>query len=276
MNTILVATDMTNASKNATEYAGQLCKAWNCSMLLLNVAVLPAPLPEVAYNPVGIGEMITEFEGILSQEAARIFGMFDIEVQPRVVMGILDVEIAETARELNAALIVMGKKVPESMDRIFGSTADTVIRKATVPVLVIPEHISFSGISSIAYATDLNYNIHANTFRPVKTLADSFGSAVKIVHVKKPGDIMSQEDIAGKVKLSIATEGLHYEYFTISDEHIEDGLQRFLADNPTTILAMTAHKHSFLERLFGKRHTKSMLYQIDIPLLVLHDQPKPH
>lgn len=273
MNTILVPTNLSTASKNAAEYAGHLCRAWSCKMLLYNVVMLPVPVADLPYSMEGADEIQEEFEKVLAMEAQRLFEMFDIEIAHTVEVGIPEFEIGEVAREKDADLIVMGMQHKDGLDKILGSTVNAVARKSTIPLLVVPEEAVFTNIRSITYATDLSYQLNPLTFRPLIKIVDSFKASLNLLHVQKPDDIVSQEDIAGKIKLTLATEGLIYQYHTIEDDDVEHGIEQFLQQNPSDILAMTAHKHSFLERLFGKKHTKSMVNKTTIPLLVLHDAP---
>ncbi|PYQ68253.1 MAG: universal stress protein, partial [Acidobacteria bacterium] len=45
--------------------------------------------------------------------------------------------VIEAAEEMNAGLIVVGSTESPQLSKLFGSTADRVIRKATRPVLMV-------------------------------------------------------------------------------------------------------------------------------------------
>jgi nucleotide-binding universal stress UspA family protein len=66
-------------------------------------------------------------------------------------------------------------------------------------------------------------------------------------------------------------DGLKRTFNVVTDSDVIYGINNYLENNPAEILAMTARKHSFLERLFGTVHTKKMSYETKIPLLVLKE-----
>lgn len=273
MNTILVSTDFSVASGNATQYAAQLCRAWNSKMILFNAYMLPVPVSEIPYTMAGTEEIRTEYEKSLAKEAAGLYENYGIEVEHITGLGIPETEIIELAKEKKPDLIIMGMKNATGVDKILGSTINGVVRRTDIPVLVIPQNKSYSGISAIAYATDLSYEMNEAGFRPVKKMIRLSGAALQIVHIHKPKEIISQEEIAGKIKLANAAGEIPYQFHALSNDNIENGIGEFIQQHSVDILAMTAHKHNFFERLFGTIHTRSMLYKTEIPVLILHDQP---
>jgi nucleotide-binding universal stress UspA family protein len=68
---------------------------------------------------------------------AAFFGADDVDTE--VATGVADGAILETARRSDVDLIVMGVAHRSWLDRLlFGSTLRRVLRRATVPVLVVP------------------------------------------------------------------------------------------------------------------------------------------
>ena len=68
---------------------------------------------------------------------AAFFGATDVDTE--VATGAADVAILEVATRSEADLVVMGIAHRSSFERmLFGSTVRRVLRRATVPVLVIP------------------------------------------------------------------------------------------------------------------------------------------
>ncbi|HEY5370106.1 MAG TPA: hypothetical protein VIJ75_14080 [Hanamia sp.] len=74
------------------------------------------------------------------------------------------------------------------------------------------------------------------------------------------------------MKTSLAFSKQQHQFHTITDNKVEEGINKFIEQNQTDALAMVAHKHSLFERMFGKVHTKAMSYQTKIPLLVLQNK----
>lgn len=136
---ILVATDFAESAERALACAVQLARRHGAELILLHVYMdLPA-YPEITAGQV---EAIYEeqrawIEAALERRAraARGEGLL-----ARAVMrtGPAASTIAETAKDENADLLVVGTHGRSGLDRlILGSVAERVVRLATCPVLVV-------------------------------------------------------------------------------------------------------------------------------------------
>ena len=99
MYTILVPTDLSPASQNATSYAGRLCKELGAKMILLHVYMLPVPVAEMPYIMVTPDEMQKASEEALRKEADRIYETLGIEIEPMVRLGLASDEIRDIEKE---------------------------------------------------------------------------------------------------------------------------------------------------------------------------------
>jgi nucleotide-binding universal stress UspA family protein len=177
--------------------------------------------------------------------------------------------ILQMAESKNAALIVMGMKGKGRSHSLFGSTTTTIIRKSTYPVFVIPEQAAYSPIANITFASDFDASIEMDRYNLLLAIAERFNSRINIINVQKNGHSLSQDEVIGKMKTSIAFSKHNHQFQTISEDKVEEGIQKFVEKSPTDILVMVSRKHHFFERMFGTVHTKAMSYQTKIPLLVL-------
>lgn len=72
----------------------------------------------------------------LDEMAAKLRG---VRVHPRVVEGVAHEKILAEAKRFGADAVVMGAQGHTLTERLMiGSTAERVVRKATLPVLVVP------------------------------------------------------------------------------------------------------------------------------------------
>jgi nucleotide-binding universal stress UspA family protein len=272
MKTILVPSDLSPASQNASSYAGHLCRELGAKMILLNVYMLPVPVSEIPYVMVTADEMQKAGEDSLKKDADTIYRDYGVEVEWIVRLGLASDEISDICRERNIDMVIMGMKGEGELDKLIGSTTIAVIRKSRIAVLIIPQETGYAPIRSIAYATDFSYQMNLACFRPLKFIAGHFGAKLQVVHVQKSGTEMTTNEIAGKQRLEQELEHLGHDQYTVEDSNIEHGLQMFMREHTPDILAMVAHKHNFLERLFSSNHTRAMVYKTRIPLLILQDK----
>ncbi len=272
MNAVLVPTDFSPAARNAADYAAGLCKELGASMILLHVYMLPVPVSEIPYVMISADEIQKASENALQKEVARLTEMFGIGIEWIVRMGLASDEIRDIEKEKNIRMVIMGMKGGGELDKLIGSTTIAVIRKCQQAVFVIPAEAKFIRFRMAAYATDFSYPMNPACFEPLINLLLDQNTDLMIVNVQKSGKTMTPNQITGKHKLEEILANVPHSYHIIEDSHIEHGLQEFSKTQSPDLLAMAAHKHNILERLFGNHHTDSMIYQTHVPLLILQDK----
>jgi nucleotide-binding universal stress UspA family protein len=139
--TILYATDFSESSDHAFEYAYSLAKSFDARLVILHVINEPVDLrgfyvPHISFDKLeeeieqGAQKLMEQFERKYLGE----YNNFDSIVAP----GIPYDEIIRRAEAENAELIVMGTHGRTGLDHVlFGSTAEKVVRKSPVPVMTI-------------------------------------------------------------------------------------------------------------------------------------------
>jgi nucleotide-binding universal stress UspA family protein len=268
MKKILVATDFSDAAKNAVQYAAALAQQFNASLHLLHVYMQPAPALDVPVVWADTVEtMQKEKSAQLMAEASSLRSSYPIQVSSDVVLGFTGESIATEAGKAEADLVVVGMKGGKH-SRFLGSNVVT----ATRPVLVIPEGVTFTPVRRIVFSTDFSETVGAQAVEPLVAIARQFGARVEVVHVQEEAEEMDTSEIAGKLTLERSLEGVEHQFHTLEDDDVEEAIQSFTQNSPTDMLVMVAHRHSLLNRWLGTSHTKLMSYQTTVPLLVLHDR----
>ncbi|MEE9905646.1 universal stress protein [Chlorobium sp.] len=138
IRTILCPVDFSDASKKAVRYAHEFAVSMGASMFLLNV-VEPRPMAvDLSLNYIPLEEDLekasTEDLDALKQ------GLLDegLKVESTVEIGNPADVILEKAADLDVNLIIMGSHGKKGLSRlIMGSVAETVVRKANCPVLIV-------------------------------------------------------------------------------------------------------------------------------------------
>ncbi|MCK4536309.1 MAG: universal stress protein [Desulfuromonadales bacterium] len=139
--TILFATDFSENSEYAFEYAFALAKKFNSRLALIHVINEPVDLRGFYVPHISFDKLEEEIE----QGAWKVMEKFcktklvDYENHDcYVVPGIPYDEIIKKATEVGASLIVMGTHGRTGFDHVlFGSTAEKVVRKSPMPVMTI-------------------------------------------------------------------------------------------------------------------------------------------
>lgn len=149
---ILIGIDDSKYAEYATSYGFDLAKNFNAHVGLVHIvepAISPdtgsgadnlmgMPLPTADYNDVTVMEIQREHaDNIIHQTVAK-YGK-GVEITHFNEFGSTSDGILNCSEEFKADLIVIGTHSRSGIDRLLmGSVAETVIRNAKVPVLVVP------------------------------------------------------------------------------------------------------------------------------------------
>lgn len=141
LNKILFATDFSENSAHAFDYAVTLAKKFDARLLIIHVINEPVDLrgfyvPHVSFE--NLEKEIEEGAEKMMQKfcSAAIDDFSNYETA--IVGGIPYEEILKKAGDEMVSLIVMGTQGRSGIDHLlFGSTAERVVRKAKCPVMTV-------------------------------------------------------------------------------------------------------------------------------------------
>jgi universal stress protein A len=143
IRSILLPTDFSDYASHALSYAASLARQFSASIICLHVIepVMPAvgytgltePLPMVDLSEQLVESASRELPKIAESEECA-----DLSVEEIIAHGDAATEIVRVATERGVDLIVIASHGRTGLGRIlFGSTAESVVRHAKCPVLVV-------------------------------------------------------------------------------------------------------------------------------------------
>src|ERR1700729_1183320 len=97
----------------------------------------------------------------------------------------------------------------------------------------------------------------------------AYHSQLQILNIHRPDKKTGNIEPEANAKLDEIFKNIPHELSIVEAESIMHGINEFTQKNNTQLLAMTMHKHNFIERVFGKNYTKEIAIETKIPLLVL-------
>lgn len=144
IRTILLPTDFSECASYARSYAASLARSMNASVICVHV-VEPVPPPAVGYTgltePLPMADFADEMQDSATRELPKIAAAreFDgLNVEEVITHGEPSTEIVRLAHERCVDLIVISTHGRTGLPRmLFGSTAESVVRRAPCPVLVV-------------------------------------------------------------------------------------------------------------------------------------------
>jgi nucleotide-binding universal stress UspA family protein len=143
IRSILFPTDFSECANFALSYATSFARQASASIICVHV-VEPV-VPTVGYTgmaePLPIADISDQLEDSAERELPKIAGCDEcegLEVEEVIVHGDAASEIVRVARERGVDLIVISSHGRTGWGRmLFGSTAESVVRHAPCPVLVV-------------------------------------------------------------------------------------------------------------------------------------------
>lgn len=138
---ILYATDFSESSEHAFEYALSLARQYHSRLTILHVINEPVDLRGFYVPHVSFENLEQEIEQGAQQMMAK-FSSTHItdftDYETLIVTGIPYEEILKRAQSDQVSLIVLGTQGRSGIDHLlFGSTAERVVRKALCPVMTV-------------------------------------------------------------------------------------------------------------------------------------------
>lgn len=274
MKTILFPTDFSDFSENAFVYALKIADQMQAEIVTLHVYHLPdisaLELPnslKSVYDTLDL-EAFQDYRDqvpVLRSQAEEA-GLGHINVRHRMVEGEVVPAIIETAKEINADLIVMGTQGATGLKEIFiGSVAGEVLENANCPVLAVPKEASFDGhIDRIAITTSYD-STEEKAMARVLEFGRAFGASVWVINV----DTANTEAYTHRMDLLKAKyEGQDDIHFRVLEgSYLIEPVSEFLELEKIDILTMLTRRRNFLQELFNFSQTKAMAYHAKTPIL---------
>lgn len=261
MNSILVATDFSPSANNAVDYAAGLAQSLGTGLLLLHVYQIPISMSDVPVLMVSAEELRNNADmGLKNIEESLNRNYPGLNVQTESRLGDIVGEINEICEGKSPFAVVVGKHGVSGVERfLFGSTALSVIRSTSVPVITVPDDTKSFRLKKIALASDGSPLGAAE--EKIREFVRKTNAELHIVHVRESG----QEGPA----IDNILQDLNPVCKTLTSEDFSDAITEFLENNQIDMLLILPHKHSLMERMLFKTHTAELVKKIPYPVMTI-------
>ncbi len=160
IESILVATDLSAPAQLAVERAARLAWEHGARLDLCSAALLPQPMPiwgdMVSANWFDTSEILASTQRQLTAMASALGERFGIQVGCHCEAANAGSMVPAHAQAGGYGLLVIGATGEGALSRrLFGSTAQTIVRRARTPVLVV-RRPSPDGYARLLAATDFS------------------------------------------------------------------------------------------------------------------------
>jgi len=283
MNTILVPTDFSDNSLNSGKYALDLAQKVGAKKIVFyNTYTVPASvnLSLVPSESVLFNEDLIDFDSLQDTSMSglksykeklkdNIPANVEIELLPKY--GILSDDINTTLEEVKADVIVMSVTGGGAfVETIIGSNTLNVAKQTHLPVIIVPSQATYKNIENILLLSDFVDIERTVPADRIKRILDGTKAKLNILHVAKNTQYTYNESSEERIVLEELFEGYHpHFHFTVDSDFIA-GINHFVEMNKMDLVMIIPKKHSLLENIFIKNHTKILAFHSKIPMMVVH------
>ena len=180
--------------------------------------------------------------------------------------------IKDAANRYSADLVVMGM-VGEGgflKQHLIGSSALQAARKIAIPLFIIPEKVKYKRIHHICFACDMD-KIEENTLlHSAKYFATVFDAEIELVTIKKSKNEVAWNESDTYAFVEKRMQNIKHKNVYIKDNNISQALEYYFKFHKTDLVMVNPKKHAFFQTLFGESVTKKLVFNIQVPLLIIH------
>ncbi|MFP5040345.1 universal stress protein [Parasediminibacterium sp. JCM 36343] len=273
MKTILIPTDFSATSKNASLYAIDMA----ATIGIPKIVFYHFYETKLIYTPAGELDEVASIEPNREKSIAELDAFIDslgtiperIEIESYQGAGSVNEGVVEVAAIVAADLIVMGIAPGGLFKETFlGSHALSVAKHVSTPVLIVPASATFNKLEKVTLLSDFKNVEGSVPVNKIKVFLEHGFLELSILHL-----LSYDEEIDNNHPEKQKLETLFKEYapqFKYKESgHYTDDIIDFTAENDVDILIVVPEYHSLIETLFND-HTKKLAFHSKVPLLIAH------
>jgi nucleotide-binding universal stress UspA family protein len=296
---ILCPVDLSDCSRTALTHALALSRWYQAKLTVLHVfrqftaiETAAAGLGIGVYAPVGVTTIPrAEVEKQVQAFVGSVPGAAEAETEISEALSVRQA-ILQQAEALRADLLVLGSHGLTGMTRLLlGSTAESVLRHASIPVLIVPPHapaVPESGVpfKRIVCAVDFEADSYPAVRYALNFAQESDASLTlrHLLHVPAPrlvpgGDVAFDEDVResltkhARERLEALVPETARAYCSVHAEVTEgrpaDEILRLVRDGRADLVIMGVRGRDAVDvALFGS-HTRAVVHEVPCPVLTV-------
>jgi nucleotide-binding universal stress UspA family protein len=277
MKKVLIATDFSEAAKNALQFA-QAFLPESYHLHVLHV-YRPEIDPSFAYTGIPSDNFYAgrglELEAFIEKNTITKGGAaVATKIEKELAIGFPTDIIVEKSKKGFDLIIMGGTGETDLLGNVFGSVSSYVAQNAHCPVLIVPKTIQFNGFKNILYASDYT-SVSDQLVKEAVNFSKIFKAVLHFIHVHKndenPALNISLEDKLFNILFKDGDPDFAFNMASVDANTISEGLNTYIGENDIDLTILVTHHRNFWERILHKSVTKAMAINTNIPILVFHD-----
>lgn len=274
MKKILVPIDFSEVSKNALTYAVKLAAHTQAKVVAVHayLPTIPEPYLVAAFQDDILENQeklaIKYFEEIRQSLPEEALALIDLHV--KIELGGPIETILNMVGTEQPDLVLMGMRSGNPIAKqLLGSTTVAMIQRVNVPVMVIPAEATFTPLSHVTFASDLEEG-DLTVIKLVTEMFDSWTPVLQCVHVQtQQPPIEEQLQVRRLRKSCEEQEGISsVEVTTVTNDDVSQGLLTLVTKQHSDLLILRTHLRGFWGRLLHTSISRDLSRKSMIPLLI--------
>ena len=181
--------------------------------------------------------------------------------------------LAAFAHVKQGFMIVMGLTGKSAVEQVFsGSNTLKIAEKDVCPVLVVPAHCTFNNLQNVLIASEMKDVEETPVILAVKRVLAFLKPKVHVLNVDNSHYISLTEAYKlERDKMEVILQEFSPEFYFMRQFDFHESMNRFVEDKNIDMIIMGPKHHSIFDIMFKTQHTKKMLYQSEVPMLLIHE-----
>lgn len=254
MKRILVPTDFSKYSEEATKVAAQIAKKYNSEVILLHML----ELPQQASDALGDGKSIPEIMLYKNRAISNLETLMDakylkdINVSEAIEFKKVHDGILDACEKNKVDLVVMGSHGTSGFDELLvGSNAEKVVRLSKIPVLVVKKEAKDFKARNFVFASDFSKETR-KPFQKMMEFAKIFDSNLFLVMICTPNSFKTTHQAEKTMHDFIANYDIeNYSTHIYNDNNIENGIIHFANSVDADLIGICTHGRTGLAHFFN-------------------------
>ena len=275
MKNILVPTDFSKNCNKAAQLGIEMAKLYSSEIHFLHLMKTPVDwvkldkgkekrYPETLKQIGKAKSALRELEKTAEREGlkCRRFLQFDAG------QG----DILDHSGHYHHDFIITGSSGTKGVIReITGSNVEEIVRKANAPVIVVKdEEVNFP-FKNIVFVSNFEENI-TDAFKQVISIANKCGARIHLLRINTETDFNNIKLGLDPIEKMLQNfpELKNYSMAVYNEPSVETGINTFLKQHPSDLIAMVTHGKTGFLSLFSKSIAEGVTNHSTLPVMTIH------
>ena len=273
MKYILIPTDFSESSRNASEFGIELAK-------LLD---LPIKFLHSIQTPVDWSKLNKQDENKYPESKAKINNAKEqlrswekkaeekyVEAEHTLIFNTGMEELNNYVNPENYELVIMGTHGTKGFEKILGSNTQKLIRQSKVPVLAIKYKFNISNLNKILIATDLKEESQS-AFKHIFKILGNLNTEKNLIYINTPYNFKEYEEIESLMSNFLKNCGVkNIKTQSLSANNEARGIGMAINKIKPDLFTSITHQRSGLDTIFSPSITEEIINNYDIPVLSIN------